>query len=63
MSQRFSQNTQTLKEFKWYNSYSVPTELQCGICRLELPVDVQIQGIFLEANDLWISAQVSKIRF
>lgn len=32
-----------IKEFKWYNSQSLPLELQCGITRLELSDSVDIQ--------------------
>ena len=45
------------KEFKWFNSDSVQQELHCGLCRLELPTSIAINGTFAP-QDLWITAQV-----
>jgi hypothetical protein len=67
-----NQNVQkAFKDYKWYNSYSVPLELQCGINRLELPTDLQIIQDSSDTccvshchevpSDLTISAQVSFI--
>jgi len=36
-----SQNLGAYKDYKWYNSLNLPIEVQCGICRLELPVDIK----------------------
>ena len=65
-----NQNVQkAFKDYKWYNSYSVPLELQCGINRLELPNDLHIKQDGTSTcsishdhevpSDLTISTQVS----
>lgn len=45
------------KEYKWYNSHSLPNEVQIGICRLEIPTDLQISSNNIPA-DISISAQI-----
>lgn len=51
-----SADTQALfKEYKWYNSCNIPLDLQCGILRLEMPLD------FTDAEavqDLYVTAQI-----
>lgn len=48
--------TQSLKEFRWYNSFSLPLDVQVGVSRLELPLDVSVtepeipQDIYMTAH-------------
>jgi hypothetical protein len=39
-----SNNVSAFKEFKWYNTHNIPIEIQCGVCRLELPIDLSINS-------------------
>lgn len=44
---------QSFREFKWYNSYSLPQEINCNVKRLELPYNIEIENpseIFIVAN-------------
>jgi hypothetical protein len=45
------------KEYKWFNSHSVQQELHCGVCRLELPVSIDVKSS-IAPRDLWIHAQI-----
>ena len=45
------------KEYKWFNSDSVQQELHCGLCRLELPTSIAVNGT-VAPQDLWMTAQV-----
>jgi hypothetical protein len=45
------------KEYKWYNSHSLPSEVQVGISRLEIPTDLQISSNNIP-SDVSITAQI-----
>ena len=45
------------REYKWFNSHSVQQELHCGVCRLELPVSIDVKSSSAP-RDLWIHAQI-----
>ena len=45
------------KEYKWFNSHSVQQEVHCGVCRLDLPVSLDIHTSKVP-QDLWIGAQI-----
>jgi hypothetical protein len=42
MEQAPQSTAQALKEFRYYNSFSLPLDVQVGISRLELPLDVSV---------------------
>eukprot|EP01038_Epipyxis_sp_PR26KG_P015353 gene15353-20688_t len=45
-SDAISQNVvQAFKDYKWYNSLSLPIEVQVGISRLELPSDMHVSSL------------------
>jgi len=46
----------TYKDYKWYNSLNIPFEVQCGLCRLDLPADVHVTSP--EVPDLYFTAHV-----
>ena len=46
------------EEYKWFNSHSVQQEFHCGVCRLELPVSIDITSS-IAPQDLCISAQIN----
>ena len=46
------------EEYKWFNSHSVQQEFHCGVCRLELPVSIDITSSNAP-QDLWINAQIN----
>lgn len=48
---------QAFKEFKWYNSLSLPIEIQCGVARLEIPSDIPVTSSFVP-NNIYISAYI-----
>ena len=48
---------QSFRDFKWYNSYSLPQEIHCNLKRLELPYNVELDTpseIFVVANIICI---------
>jgi hypothetical protein len=45
------------KEYKWYNSSSLPIDVQCGICRLEFPMELKTTSS-IAPQDLYITAYV-----
>lgn len=45
------------KEFRWYNSFSLPLDVQVAISRLELPLDVSVMEPFIP-QDLYFTAHV-----
>lgn len=50
--------TQAFKDYKWYNSHSLNIEeVQCSICRIELPSFLNIATDFPE--DIYVTAYVS----
>jgi hypothetical protein len=49
--------SQAFKDYKWYNSSSLPFEVQCGISRLELPSDVRVNTVDVP-NDISFTAYV-----
>jgi len=48
---------QAFKEYKWYNSYNVPIEIQCGVSRLEVPLDLKVSSEDMP-QDVYINAQI-----
>jgi hypothetical protein len=46
------------KEFKWYNTHNIPVEIQCGVCRLELPIDMRVANTDDVPGDIYITAQI-----
>lgn len=48
---------QAFKEYKWYNSYNVPIEIQCGVSRLEVPLDLKISSDDMP-QDIYMNAQI-----
>jgi hypothetical protein len=48
---------QLVKEFKWYNAYSLPMELQCNVLRLEFPESFRLSADFLP-EDLSVTLQI-----
>jgi hypothetical protein len=55
--QQLIQQQQMIKEYRWYNSYSIPYELQCGIVRLDLPEAMRIGSEKLP-EDLTVTAYI-----
>jgi hypothetical protein len=51
------QPLQSFKEFKWLNSHSVATEVQCGLCRLELPIDMCVSSNEVP-EEVYITTQI-----
>lgn len=51
------QPLQSFKEFKWLNSHSVATEVQCGLCRLELPIDMCVSSNEVP-EEIYITTQI-----
>lgn len=49
--------SQAFKEYKWFNSHNVVSEVQCGICRLEMPVDLRVNSDEVP-DDVYITAQI-----
>ena len=43
--------------FKWFNSHHVPLEVQVGIARLELPLDLQVKSSNVP-EDVYITARI-----
>ena len=53
-----SQNVvHAFKEYKWYNSLSLPIEIQCAVCRLDLPPDMCVSSQEIPAN-MFITAHL-----
>lgn len=50
-------STQAFKEYKWYNSMSLPLDVQCGITRLELPGDLNVMSPEIP-GDVYFTAHV-----
>lgn len=48
---------QAFKEYKWYNSHNVPIEIQCGVSRLEVPLDLKVSSDDMP-QDVYINAQI-----
>jgi hypothetical protein len=48
---------QAFKEYKWLNSCNVPVEIKCGICRLELPIDMKVNSEEVPP-DIYVNAQI-----
>lgn len=57
MDQSSQHINQAFKDYKWYNSSSLPFEVQCGISRLELPLDIKADSISIP-NDLYFTAYI-----
>lgn len=49
-------NGKEFKEYKWYNSHSVPLEVQIGISRLQLPIDLRVSNTQDCPRDLSVTA-------
>jgi hypothetical protein len=49
--------SQAFKCYKWYNSSSLPFEVQCGLSRLELPSDVKVNTVVVP-NDIYFTAYI-----
>jgi len=47
----------SFKEFKWYNSSHVHLEVQCAICRLEVPIDMSVDASDIP-EEIYISSQI-----
>lgn len=45
------------KEYKWYNSHTLGIELQCGIMRLELPIDIVVNSTG-HSQEVYVTAQI-----
>jgi len=58
MEQPQQQNvSQAFKEYKWYNSSSLPIDVQCAISRLELPAEIKVNSPEIP-QDLYFTAHV-----
>ena len=49
--------SKAFKEYKWYNSHSIPLDVQVGISRLEIPLDLLVNSEDIP-NDISITAQI-----
>lgn len=52
-----SVSSSCFKEFKWYNSSHVHLEVQCAICRLEVPIDMSVDSADIP-EEIYISSQI-----
>lgn len=50
-------NYQMYKDYKWYNSFSIPLDVQCGLCRLEFPIDLNVSSSDVP-EDIYFTAYV-----
>ena len=48
---------QSHKEYRWYNSYSLPLDVQVGVSRLELPLDISANSSEVP-KDIYITAHI-----
>ena len=49
-------NGKEFKEYKWYNSHNIPLEVQIGISRLQLPLDMKVSNAADCPRDLSVTA-------
>lgn len=52
-----SSRDQIFKECYWFNSHSIPLDMQVGVSRLEFPVDIVINKD-IEASELYLTAYI-----
>lgn len=53
----YKQVSQAFQDFKWYNSSSLPVELQFGIARLELPADMRVSSKDI-TDDVFVTGHI-----
>jgi len=51
-------NTMPLLHYKWFNSYQVPIDVQIGVSRLELPLDLKVTNPNDVPQYVYMSAKI-----